>query len=138
MLIALHAGAGAFFIGVSAALRRKRGESDAFAIWLPGILGVRHLAESGVLCRRHSKRWILRCAAVDGAHATSMLAAAAAYPPRRVLLLANAVEASCFAALAGAIAAGSKRRRSQLDALQHIHAARQERRAPESAAARAP
>lgn len=53
------------------------------------VLGARHLLEMAALTRRHTPRWILASAAVDGTHALTMAALAAMRPTRRELALAN-------------------------------------------------
>ena len=106
-LIALHAIAGAVYLGVAAAVRQTGNERDPSLTGPAAILGARHLAEAAVLSRRRSRRWVLGCASLDGAHAASMLLAAAVYQPRRAVLLASAAEATCCAGFAGAIAVGA-------------------------------
>lgn len=60
------------------------------------ILGSRHLVEALVVGRHHSRGWILADAAVDGAHAGTMLAVAALDRRRRRLALTNALVAGVF------------------------------------------
>lgn len=62
------------------------------------LLGLRHLVQAAIVARRPTRGRILAGAAVDAAHATSMLALAALQPEHRVLALGEAGEASAFAA----------------------------------------
>lgn len=66
------------------------------------FLGGRHLAEGAVLGRRLSHRWIQAIAAVDAAHAASMMVLASRSPARRTLALGSAATATGFAIAAWA------------------------------------
>ncbi len=62
------------------------------------ILGLRHLVQAAIVARQPTRRRILTGAAVDAAHAASMLAVAVLMPDHRRLALADAASASAFAA----------------------------------------
>jgi hypothetical protein len=62
------------------------------------ILGLRHLVQAAIVARDPTRERILAGAAVDAAHATSMLALAVLRPDHRALGLADAAVASTFTA----------------------------------------
>lgn len=70
------------------------------------LVGARHLLQAVLTARHRYSAWIWAGAAIDAAHATSMIALAAARPDRRKLALANALTATAFAA--SGIAAGRR------------------------------
>lgn len=70
---------------------------DRTARGLARLLGTRHLAEAAILARRHTHEWILAGAAVDAAHALSMLLLAWLRPARRELALSSAAGATLLA-----------------------------------------
>ncbi len=61
------------------------------------VLGARHLAEAAILARRHTHDWILAGAAVDAAHALSMILLAWLAPAPRELALSSAAGATLLA-----------------------------------------
>jgi hypothetical protein len=72
---------------------------DRLALAFARTLAVRHLAEAVLLERHRTRGWLVAGAAVDGAHAASMLVVAARRPRRRPLALANAAVATTFFAV---------------------------------------
>ncbi len=62
------------------------------------VLGVRHLAQAAIVGPRPTRGWILTGAAVDAAHASTMVALALLAPDRRRLAATNVATASAFAA----------------------------------------
>ncbi len=106
-LTATRAGWGAVLLTVPGLiLRRLPGQQDTGPVRdIARILGLRHLVQAAIVARRPTRDRLLAGAAVDAAHATSMLALALLRPDHRALALADAGCASTFAA-AGIHAAG--------------------------------
>jgi hypothetical protein len=71
------------------------------------FLGARHLAQAALTLWRPRRNVLAAGAAIDGCHAASMLALAAADPHLRRAGLADAATATAFAA-AGAVIAGAR------------------------------
>jgi hypothetical protein len=77
---------------------------DRVGLGVCRLLGARQLLQAALAGRRPTRRAELEGAAVDAAHAASMLALGALRPPRRTFARRNAVAGSVLA-LAGATAA---------------------------------
>lgn len=88
---------------LSAAARRPL---DREAVYVARILGARHLLQAALLCRHPSRRRLLIGAAIDAAHAASMvpLAHSSRQPAHRALARHQVVAATGFA-VAGCAAA---------------------------------
>ena len=77
---------------------RRLGAAEPGASALARVLGVRQLSEAVLLARHPARRVLLAGAAVDGAHAASMLALCALSPRRRRLAAASAATGALLAA----------------------------------------
>ncbi len=99
-LIAIRAGWGAALLiapgAVLGALPHQQidGRARAFA----RILGARDLVQAATIAWRPTRGWLLGGAAVDAAHAMTMVALAWRLPDRRALALTNVATAGAFAA----------------------------------------
>jgi hypothetical protein len=74
--------------------------------WLVRILGTRMLAQGLLVLVSPRRRLVLAGAAIDLAHAASMIVAMVLLPAQRRAATASAAEASLAAAVAGALGAG--------------------------------
>src|SRR5947209_18128410 len=100
----------AYGIALLAAPRRalggpRLGADEPGAVVFARLLGTRQLAEAALLARHPARRLLLAGAAVDAAHAASMLALCALSPRRRRLAVASAASGALLAAW-GTVLAG--------------------------------
>jgi hypothetical protein len=107
-------GAGLLLAPSQALARGARSPLDRPAVVVARVLGARDLLQAAILWERPAPRWRLSGAAVDAAHAASMLALArwSRMPTRRRLAARNARTASLFAGI-GAVEAASDFQRSR-------------------------
>ncbi|MFI7427694.1 hypothetical protein ACIBPB_11980 [Micromonospora sp. NPDC049836] len=90
------------------ALLRPVGPATTAALTTLRVLGARHLVQTIVTSWRPTRAVLAAGAAVDGIHAVTALALAAADPRQRHAALADSAVATCWAALGATAAAHQK------------------------------
>jgi hypothetical protein len=105
-------GAGLLLAPSQALARLARSPLDRSAVIVARVLGARHLLQAAILWARPVPQWQLSGAAVDAAHAASMLAVTrlSRRPTRRRLAARDARTAALFAGATAVLATAGFRR----------------------------